>query len=190
MNNGTKIVLTSRLFDKLPVLQIEELYFNEDFQLIVNTLYHEMGHVSDMKKYPNLYESVFEFEDEQKALPAMLWLEYLAEKRSVSDNENTRQFCEQFVTADWKPIKFNYEDAAFDNLFYLNKVLPYFLSRCMKIVNVDYINQIKDVKIKNYVVDFKNELLTLEKEIPFDSHEKLRRLYDIMEQYKKLLLKE
>lgn len=52
---GKKIILTLRLYAKIPVYDIQQLNNDENFKLIVNTLYHEMGHVSDMRTMPNIY---------------------------------------------------------------------------------------------------------------------------------------
>lgn len=40
-------MITSRLYDILPCLSIEKLENNPNFKMIVNTLYHEMGHITD-----------------------------------------------------------------------------------------------------------------------------------------------
>lgn len=40
---GKKIIVTSRLYYKLPTHRIEELKNNIDFIMIVNTMFHEMG---------------------------------------------------------------------------------------------------------------------------------------------------
>ena len=55
IEGGKKIVLSSRLFSLLPTYEVSELLENINYRLIVNTLYHEMGHVSDMKTIPKKY---------------------------------------------------------------------------------------------------------------------------------------
>lgn len=55
INGGTEIILTSRLYDFLPSFEIEKLYENKYFKMIVNTIYHEMVHINDWKNMPKLY---------------------------------------------------------------------------------------------------------------------------------------
>jgi len=59
---GKKIIPTSRLYAKIPVYDIQQLNKNEKFKLIVNTLYHEMGHVSGMQTMPNIYAAASNLE--------------------------------------------------------------------------------------------------------------------------------
>ena len=44
--------------------------------MIVNTLYHELGHISDWKDYPKLYSVADAIDNVKNGLPAFLWLEY------------------------------------------------------------------------------------------------------------------
>ena len=67
--DDSKIILTSRLFDLLPNYEIERLYRNKNFKQIVCTLYHEMGHINDMKLYPKIYRAALESEDMKEVLP-------------------------------------------------------------------------------------------------------------------------
>lgn len=49
-NQGKNILVTSRLYDELDILDVNKCKDSNTFKLIVSTLYHEMGHVSDRKK--------------------------------------------------------------------------------------------------------------------------------------------
>lgn len=53
-----KIVVTSRLYELLPSLDILSLITNNDFKLLCNTIYHEMGYINDMALMPQLYRCV------------------------------------------------------------------------------------------------------------------------------------
>ena len=80
--NGTKIMDTSRLYDMLPCLSVEKLENNSNFKIIVNTLYHEMGHITDWAQYPRIYAEAESMENKEVGLPTLFWFEYIAEKRS------------------------------------------------------------------------------------------------------------
>jgi len=64
IEGGKKILLSSRLFSLLPTYEVSELLEDENYRLIVNTLYHEMGHVSDMKIMPNIYAAAQNLKNE------------------------------------------------------------------------------------------------------------------------------
>lgn len=53
-----KIVLSSETFELLPCLEISQLYDDINFKAIVNTVIHEIGHLTDYIRMPNLYDCV------------------------------------------------------------------------------------------------------------------------------------
>ena len=185
--NGTKIILTSRLYDMLPNYNIEELEDNRDFKTIVNTMYHEMGHITDWVNYPKLYEIAESDSDIKKMLPALFWLEYLAEKRSCQVAIlDKMDICEQFVQNEWHPYKINLSSADTSNFFYLNKVISYFLPRIMdKDVTAYYLNRINNKLLTKYLEKLIDEIEQLEKLLPFDDIDFLTNLYEIMNEYYK-----
>ena len=73
--NGTRIIVTSRLYDMLPCFSIEKIEKDTNFKKIVNTLYHEMGHITDWVRYPKLYAEAETMENVKVGLPALFWLE-------------------------------------------------------------------------------------------------------------------
>ena len=75
-DGGKKIVLSSRLFSLLPTYKVSELLENETYRHIANILYHEMGHVSDMKMMPQIYAVAQDLKKEEQMLPAFFWAEY------------------------------------------------------------------------------------------------------------------
>ena len=54
-----RIEVTSRLYELLPTLDIEELEDNNEYKLLRKTLYHELGHINDMTLMPKLYGMMF-----------------------------------------------------------------------------------------------------------------------------------
>ncbi len=62
-DGGKKIIVTSRLYDDLPTYKIEGLKDNIDLNMIVNTMFHEMGYVTDWASMPNLYLAAENMDD-------------------------------------------------------------------------------------------------------------------------------
>ena len=120
-DDGKKIILTARLFDRLPTYDIPKLKFNEDFQTIVCTIYHEMGHIADRNTMPSIYAAaVSQSTDDKQILAPFFWAEYLAEKRSSETNLVSHQdFCDDFVKQEWKSFDYNLDNPTEDNYFYL-----------------------------------------------------------------------
>ena len=84
--SASKIIVTSRLYELLPNLEIDSLKNNEDYGMLRKTLYHEMGHINDMALMPNLYNCILEsFENRNinaDSIASLFWVEYVAEKRT------------------------------------------------------------------------------------------------------------
>lgn len=182
---GTKIIVTSRLYDLLPTYDIDELLENLEFKMIVSTMYHEMVHVSDWCDYPKIYAIGDAMEDMKNALPALFWLEYLAEKRSCKVCDvNKKEFCEQFVNNKWHSYKSDWTSFDTSNFFYLNKVIPYFLAGITeKETRNYYLNRIDNKLLVEYIQKLFLEVEKLEQLLPFDDIDKLRGLYEIMDEY-------
>lgn len=184
--DGRQIVLSSRLFEQLPTCNIQELLAqeNENFQMILNTLYHEMGHISDQKKYPQIYEYANHIrENDGKGSVALFWTEYLAEKRTAKGNLQKKHFCEQFSKRGWKITKNNISDATCDNFFYLNKILPYFIARTDERSRRKYLEKTGNQILIAYEEELRSELSKLEQEAPFDDIGQLDRMDAIMDEY-------
>ena len=186
-DEGRKILVTSRLYDKLPHLDISRLEDNEEFKMIVNTMFHEMGHATDWKKFPHLYYIATESDNKKDIVVSLFWLEYLAEKRSnVKCFSGHNEFCIDFVSREWKAYRANLESSSEENYFYLNKLLAYFMGRTteQKIRN-HYLNMVNNSLLKEYILEIGKEISYLEEEYPFDDVSKLYGLYDIMNKYYK-----
>lgn len=186
-DGGTKIIVTSRLYECLPNYHINDLKENTEFQQIVNTMYHEMGHVTDWLNYPKLYMIATSDNDIEKFMPPFFWLEYLAEKRSCQkDFSGNMSICDQFIQCDWNPYEMDSTSAKKSNFFYLNKVLAYFLARVMNgITEVNYIDKIPNGLLKEYLNKLMIEIRRLENLLPFDDMKFLDDLHEIMDCYYK-----
>lgn len=187
LEDGTIIWVTSRLYEKLPSYNIKEIEDNINFILIVNTLFHEMGHVTDWLVMPRLYNAALNIHNKKSMFAALFWLEYLAEKRSSSnDRVNYSEYCDDFVKRPWKAYKVDFETCTDDNFFYLNKTLSYFMGRTVKVViRKKYMAVISNELLKGYIEELDLELKRLEGKMPFDEVPELEQLYKIMNNYYK-----
>lgn len=186
IDGGKRIILTSRLYTQLPIYNISELMNNEKFKLIVNTLYHEMGHVSDMETMPIIYAVAQNLDDMKQMLPAFFWAEYLAEKRSsATEIADQSKYCDDFVRKQWKANKFDTETATEENFFYLCKALSYYMGRTTKLnTRETYNSMMVNPLLQEFVTAIGQELICLERKLPFDDAETLSNLNIIMEKYR------
>lgn len=181
-NEGKNILVTSRLYDELDVLDINKCKNSNTFKLIVGTLCHEMGHVSDWKKMPNLYRIVEENSTSAEGVASLFWLEYIVEKRNAEKNiVDHDSFCKDVAKSEWRAYKTDLERAGSDNFTYLCKVLPYFMGRTIDPQKrKKYMGIMRNRLVKEFVIELDREIKKLEKECPFDEPEKLRGLYNII----------
>lgn len=186
-DGGKKIIVTSRLYDKLPTYRIEELKDNIDFNMIVKTMFHEMGHVTDWASMPSLYAAAENMDDGKAMVTSAFWLEYLAEKRSsIEGLVNHSDYCDDFASRKWKSYKFDMENASENNFYYLNKALSYFMARTIKSSELNrYVDNMANPLLKDYVIDIGKEIINIENKMPFDDILILDDLYDIMDTYYK-----
>lgn len=181
------LIVTSRLYDKLEQLNIKYIENTENFRLIINTLYHEMGHASDWKKMPRLYGLVEDNATSALGLASLFWTEYLAEKRNCEKGLVSHDsFCLDVAQREWKVYKVDFGKVGTNNFFYLCKVLPYFMGRTIEPKKrKKYLDIMKNSLVKEFILELDQEIKHLEKEYPFDAPEKLRDLYDIMNKFYK-----
>ncbi len=185
--NGTKIVLSSRLYEMLPTLDISKLNQNEEFKLAIYSLYHEMCHVSDFQVYPNLYDRAVYAQNKWDALAMIFWLEYLAEKRccqrvGIVECELYRQFQSEKLCCNI----FDTVTGNVSNFFYFTKCISYLVAKIMWGNDTkEYMQQIGDRLLKEYVEELVEELSNLERQGFFDDEEKLFQLIQIMKRYYK-----
>lgn len=184
-SGGKRIILTASRFDNLPVYDISQLQNNNDFKFIVSTLYHEMGHISDMTTMPRIYAAAQNFGNKWRMLAAFFWVEYLAEKRSSEANlvSNDDYLCD-FVKRRWDSFKFNYSSASEDNYFYLCKTLSYYMGRTTKHkVREVYDDMMVNPLLQKFSNAVGEAIQTLEKRMPFDDISLLDNLSIIMGDY-------
>lgn len=130
-----RIEVTSRLYELLPILDVEELEDNNEYKLLRKTLYHELGHINDMTLMPKLYGMMFkDFQNgdvDLYSISILLWIEYVAEKRTVGfENVNDMELCDDFVKEKWECSKFEpCLSGSNENFYDLTKLLPYFIAR-------------------------------------------------------------
>lgn len=185
--NGEKIVLSSRLYEMLPRLDIEKLSNNDTFKLLIYSLYHEMCHVSDFEIYPQLYHRAVHTQNKWDALAMIFWLEYLVEKRCCQRLGIIE--CELYEQFKNKKLCCNIFDTItgdVSNFFYFSKCLSYLVARIMWGEGKnEYLQQISDLLLKEYVEKLVEELSKLEKQGFFDDENKLSQLIFIMKRYYK-----
>ena len=184
---GTKIIVTSRLYELLPSLAISDLLGNNDFQMLVNTLYHEMGHTHDRKKMPCLYDIADRAEKREEYLPCYLWLEYFAEKRScMTGLVDNREFCEDFARSNWRANQFNLQEASEKNFFYLQKAVAYFMARTQNPKEREYyFENMKNDLLIPFISELDVEIKQLEAHELFDDVVQLNPLYLIIDKYQR-----
>lgn len=195
--DNSKIIVTSRLYELLPTLNINCLNDNNDYKLLKQTIYHEMGHINDMAYMPNLYKCVFEniqkkASDINASTSSLFWLEYIAEKRSAGfENVYDLEICDKFVDAEWMcSMTSNFSNFIDNNFLYLTKILPYFLGRTTpENVRQEYITKIKNNVLIDYIGELDNELKNLETKGIFDDLDVLNSLYRIIKKYERIFIK-
>lgn len=185
-----RIEVTSRLYELLPTLDIEELEDNNEYKLLRKTLYHELGHINDMTLMPKLYGMMFkDFQNGDVnlySISILLWIEYVAEKRTVGfENVNDMELCDDFVNEKWECSKFEPCLSGNNENFYdLTKLLPYFIARTTnEDIRNQYLDQIENRLVVDYIKEIAIEINYLESRGTFDDPEVLRGLYEIIDKY-------
>ena len=185
VGNG-KIIVTSRLYDYLPTLDLEKLQENEDYKRIRQTIHHEMGHINDMAAMPNLYKYASDSGNNKEQEASQFWLEYLADKRSVGfEGLDDDAYCKDFVNNNWECTMSSTTDNFDDrNYAYLTKHLPYFIARTEDDnIRNKYMYFVRNSLLKEYINEADIELKKLEKIYPFDDMLELNDLFHIINKY-------
>ncbi|GFI18166.1 hypothetical protein IMSAGC009_03338 [Lachnospiraceae bacterium] len=193
--SASKIIVTSRLYELLPNLEIDSLKNNEDYGMLRKTLYHEMGHINDMALMPKIYSCILEsFENRNingDSIASLFWIEYVAEKRTAFfENVYNLEICDDFVKRKWHcSMADPYAHYGEKNFFYLTKLLPYFMARTnRKDLRELYLNRIENKILIQYVNEIDNEVRFLETNGLFDDVCFLKRLYTIIDKYYKTFM--
>lgn len=186
----SKIIVTSRLYDLLPTLEIDNLSNSEDYAMLRKTLYHEMGHINDMALMPKLYKCVLgAFENrniDADCISSLFWIEYLAEKRTATfENVYNLDICDDFVKRKWHCSMIDpYTHYGEKNFYYLTKLLPYFMARTYRQdLRQQYLAQIENKLLLEYINEINTELKNLENKQIFDDPTVLSGLYEIINKY-------
>ena len=170
IDHGNKIVLSERLFKKILHFDIDVLIDSAPFDTIISTIYHEIGHSSDMVNMPSMYNYVYETEDVTPVSFAVyLFLEYVAERRSSKlVNSERIYFYEQYLAGSWNVYNLNEgnDDYAF---WYTAKVSIYFIINIIAENKRDYyLDKIDDELLKSFIVDLEDVLGNTYNKLPFD----------------------
>lgn len=181
---GTRIVLAERKYLQLPHLDIHRLNESDAFNSVVSTLYHEMGHASDMARMPSLYKAVFEANGNYtpETAAAMLFLEYVANLRSdglyTGEHED---FCDQVVSGLWNKYAGHPPDLAF---YYMAKVSIYFIVRTEINNSRDYyLSKARDSLFAEFIMELDSSLKTTYKKLPFDDLKSCSRVEKVLKKY-------
>lgn len=193
--SNSKIIVTSRLYELLPTLNINQLKDNNYYKQLKQTIFHEMGHINDMVYMPNLYKYVLENSQKKTVnyifMSSLFWIEYIAEKRSFGfEKLYDMEICDDFVEAKWEcSMSSNFTHFYDDNFYYLTKILPYFLVKTRpEDVRQEYVFKIKNSLVKKYIEELDVELKYLESIGIFDDLGLLNNLCNIIKKYEKLFL--
>ena len=95
--------------------------------MLRKTLYHEMGHINDMKLMPKLYNYIFEdFQNGRfsaESISSLFWVEYVAEKRTaIFENVYNMGICDKFIKKKWRcSMSDPFAHCGENNFFYLTK---------------------------------------------------------------------
>lgn len=193
--NASKIIVTSRLYELLPNLEIDTLKNNENYAMLRKTLYHEMGHINDMVVMPKLYNCVLKSFEVRNvyvdSIAALFWVEYIAEKRTAFfENVYNLEICDDFVKRKWHcSIADPYAQYGEKNFFYLTKLLPCFIARTSKNdLREQYLYRIENKLLIQYINEIDNEVKFLETQGLFDDLRLLKRLCTTIDKYYKAFI--
>lgn len=189
MVDTNTILLSKRLYDSLSTFDIEALKNNDNFNLIVSTLYHELCHINEQTIMPNIHSICNSDKIDMDYCVALFWIEYIVElKTNTVLKRNKDKLCNEVALRDWNINKFNFEDADTSNYFYLIKVLPYVLANCYNNRNPNYFELIKNTTVKNMVIELNSAVLECLRAYPFDDMNKLHKIKNLLSTYKKQLV--
>lgn len=184
-DEGRKILLTSRLYELLPSFDIRKIKNDTNFKMLIDTQFHEMGHATDWKRMPNLYNAVIMHPTSEDGIASLFWVEYLAEKRSQDFSPlDYNSFCNEFAKNHWRAYKSDLDSTGYDNFSYLCKVMPYFLVRTIEPnKRKQYLGIMENQLLKNFILEITEEIERLESIPFFDDPQELWGLYDIINKY-------
>ena len=185
---GTNILLSKRLCDLLPALDLDLLKDNNDFNFIVSTLYHELCHLNEQTILPNIHAICNRDDIDIDYFVAQFWIEYIVEtKTNAIFKRNKSKFCDDIAINGWKINKADYDTQNTTNYFYLIKVLPYALASCHN-QKSDYVAQIKNPIVRNMVIELYDAISNIQDKYPVDDMHSLNEIKRIFSTYQKTFL--
>ncbi len=185
---GTTILLSKRLYDLLPTLDLDLLRDNDDFNLIISTLYHELCHLNEQTILPNIHAICNRDDIDIDYFVAQFWIEYIVEiKTNAVFKRNKSNFCDDIALNEWKINNADYDTQNTTNYFYLIKVLPYALAYYHN-EKSDYVARIKNPIVRNMTVELYDALSNIQNEYPVDDMNSLNEIKRIFLTYQKTFL--
>ena len=182
---GTNILLSKRLYELLPTLDLDLLIDNNDFNLIVSTLYHELCHLNERTILPNIHAICNRDNIDIDYFVAQFWIEYIVEtKTNAVFKRNKSKFCDDIALNEWKINKADYNTQNTTNYFYLIKVLPYALAYYQN-EKSDCVAQIKNPIVRNMVVELYDAISNIQDKYPVDDMNSLNEIKRIFFTYQK-----
>lgn len=184
MTDAHSILISSRLYNQLPTLDINNLQGNEKFQLIVRTLFHELCHISEITTMPKIHRYSFSHKNIGYMI-ALFWIEYIVERKTCAKiNSQIDELCIDAAENDWSISKLNFTDADCSNYFYLTKVLAYVIARVRATGEMTiYLKTIRNPIVKSMIYELNKEVTHLEVLYPFDNMEILNEIKRLFEKY-------
>lgn len=181
---GNDILLSKRLFDLLPTLDIESLENNSVFNLLISTLFHELCHLNERSITPNIHSMCDRDIIDIDYFVALVWIEYIVElKTNLVFKRKKTDFRKAVALNEWKICKSNFNDFDTSNYFYLVKVLPYILADLDDTTINEYSKQIKNTVVKRMVIELYYTVTRIKKYYPFDDFKILNQIKNILLHY-------
>ena len=187
VENGKKILIAERKIRELPHLNIAQLGGEESFKSVVETLYHEMGHATDMVNMPSMYACVFAANASidgmsLEAFATLLFLEYVSQQRTsnLAIGEYAT-FCDQIASGLWNKYENHDSHWAF---LYVSKLLVYFIIKA-NVLNkkIFYLEKAKEPLLSEYALALEEALNTVYARLPFDDCDQCVEIVEVMRKY-------
>ena len=156
----------------------------EAFESVVSTLYHEMGHATDMTKMPAMYAYVASADEITPAVFAtFLFLEYVAEQRTADLSIGEYPiFCDQIATGlFWN--RYGKEDP-YTAFLRMSKYLVYFIVKVDVLKKREYyLDKTKDSLFTEYANALGKALETVYVRLPFDDYKLCGEIEAVMNRF-------
>ena len=155
--------------------------YDDNYESLKSTVYHELIHLDFRNKYPNLhdlYDKLVINEEYNKAVPILIWVEFNVEsKNDVIYNGNVaKRYLDSIINYKWD---FSNEE----DFKKLKKHLPYIITRLngKYLKKEEYLKQIKHEYLKKVVVEVEKILYKLSKQEYIDDYAFIKELCEYLD---------